>query len=67
MMDFKAWLQARGLGQSEFARKFNIPLRTVQNWAGEERNPPAYVIEMADKILQYEKQEKSVDKPSAIC
>ena len=54
-MDFKAWLNAKGMGQSEFARKFNIPLRTVQNWAGEQRNPPAYIIEMAEKILEYEK------------
>ena len=66
-MNFKEWLKAHHLGQSEFARRFNIPLRTVQNWAGEQRNPPTYVIEMAEKILMYEsKQEKGVDKHNGI-
>ena len=32
-----------GLSQSACAKRFCIPLRTVQGWALEERDPPAYV------------------------
>lgn len=35
--DLRAWLKSSGLSQSEFARQIHAPLRTVQNWVGEQR------------------------------
>lgn len=29
----------------------NVPLRTVQGWAGGERNPPEYVLDMCANIM----------------
>lgn len=55
-MEFREWLESKGLGQSEFSRMFNIPLRTVQHWAEGDRKPPEYVIEMAEKIIESEKK-----------
>lgn len=40
-----------GLSQSALARRFGIPLRTVQNWHAGVRIPPDYVVRMIDEIL----------------
>jgi transcriptional regulator with XRE-family HTH domain len=32
--------------QSEFAARYNIPFRTIQNWETEVRKPPEYIIEL---------------------
>lgn len=40
---FRTLLERMGLSQSECSRRFCIPLRTVQDWAGGRRTPPTYV------------------------
>lgn len=40
---FKDFLVLLGLNQAKCAERFCIPLRTVQDWAGERRTPPPYV------------------------
>ena len=48
-----------GLSQSALARRFNIPLRTIQDWYSERRTPPAYVVEMMAQLLEIDwKEEK---------
>ena len=42
------------LSQTELSKRFGIPLRTVQNWHSEVRNPPPYVVAMIEKILEIE-------------
>lgn len=44
-------LETYGLSQTNFARYFDIPLRTVQNWCGGQRECPQYVVTMAAEIL----------------
>ena len=44
-----------GLGQTQLARRFGIPLRTVQNWHSGIRPAPEYVVRMMRKILENEK------------
>lgn len=48
---FKTYLSLLGLTQSECARRFCIPLRTVQNWAGGERSCPLYLRLMMAEIM----------------
>lgn len=43
------------LSQTEFAHKFEIPLRTVQNWATNKRNPPDYILKLIEYRLKNEK------------
>ena len=43
-----------GYTQSSLARRFGIPLRTVQNWCGGVSTPPEYVIGMIETILKAE-------------
>lgn len=40
------------LKQTELADRFGIPLRTVQDWHGERRTPPEYVVRMMVEILE---------------
>ena len=40
------------IGQSELARRFGIPIRTVQHWHSGERKPPDYVVRMMRTILE---------------
>lgn len=35
-----------GLSQRAFAKHLNIPLRTVENWCGNTRKCPDYVLEL---------------------
>lgn len=40
-----------GLNQSKFARRFGIPLRTVQDWCGGRRSMPEYLKFMCAELL----------------
>lgn len=44
-----------GYSQTGLAKRFGIPLRTVQNWHGGQREPAPYVVPMMEEILQKEK------------
>lgn len=40
------------LTQTALARRFEIPLRTVQDWYAGRRTPPDYVVKMMEERLQ---------------
>ena len=44
-----------GLSQTALAKRFGIPLRTIQNWAGGQRPAPEYVINMMVELLEHDK------------
>lgn len=44
-----------GYSQTRLAKRFGIPLRTVQNWHGGQREPAPYVVPMMEEILKAEK------------
>ena len=44
-----------GLSQSQFAKKFNIPVGTLQHWEQGIRKPPEYVLSLIAQILVYER------------
>jgi DNA-binding transcriptional regulator YiaG len=41
-----------GMSQTALAKRFGIPLRTVQDWHSERRTPPEYVVNMMVEILE---------------
>lgn len=47
--DFKRDL---GVTQSEFAARYNIPFRTVQNWEAGVRQPPEYVVGLLEDRIR---------------
>ena len=51
MKTIKQLCEQYSISQSELARWFDIPLRTVQDWYAGRRNPPPYVVKMLDELL----------------
>lgn len=45
-----------GLSQTALAKRFEIPLRTVQDWHAGRRVPPSYVVKMIIELLERERQ-----------
>ena len=52
MKTIKDILIKYNLTQTKLSKELNIPLRTVQNWANEERKPPEYVVYLIDCYYQ---------------
>ena len=55
MKTIKQLCEEYSIGQSELARRYDIPLRTVQDWHAGRRNPPPYVVRMLDELLTIKK------------
>lgn len=53
-MDFKELCKASGMNQREFGEYFGIPLRTIQNWHGEQRKCPEYLLDLMRYKLEKE-------------
>lgn len=43
------------MNQKQFAERFNIPVKTVQNWEYGRSVPPIYVIGMIETIINLER------------
>lgn len=53
-MKIKTLRKKTGLSQNAFARRFGIPVRTLQQWEQGKSAPPAYVISMMERLLESE-------------
>ena len=53
-MDIKEIRELTGLNQTDFAKKYNIPLRTYQNWEYGTRKPPEYVLTLLRMVVEME-------------
>ena len=51
-MEVRELRRQLGATQSEFARRYNIPFRTVQNWETGIRKPPAYILELLEQRIR---------------
>lgn len=58
-MTIKEICEKYGITQTVLAKRFGIPLRTVQNWAGGQRSAPDYVIRMMVELLEHDKEGKA--------
>jgi len=59
---------ALGDTQSEFAERYSIPFRTIQNWEAGVRKPPEYVAALLEKRIQsdlYNKKARTLPKHDA--
>lgn len=60
-MTIKKLCEKYRISQTALAKRFGIPLRTVQDWHAERRQPPEYVVSMMVELLERDRQEKSTD------
>lgn len=54
-MDAARSLQIRdisGLSRAAFARKYNIPVRTLEEWDSERRKAPEWVLDLLERVVQ---------------
>ena len=51
-MDIREMRLRLGDTQSEFAERYHIPFRTIQNWESGVRKPPEYVIHLLENQIQ---------------
>ena len=52
MKTIKQLCEEYDISQSELARRYDIPLRTIQDWHAGRRVPPPYVVRMLDELLE---------------
>lgn len=41
-----------GVSRAEFSRRYHIPIRTLEEWDGGNRNPPEYVMEALERVVK---------------
>lgn len=58
-MTIKEIRSLSGLSQSKFGAKYNIPLRTIQDWEAEIRTPPKYINELLERVVREDKKEET--------
>ena len=51
-MEIREMRAQLGDTQSEFAARYNIPFRTIQNWETGLRKPPEYIIDLLNSRVQ---------------
>ena len=54
MEKIKELRKQTGMSQSQFATYFDIPVRTLQDWEQERRQPPEYLSKLIERLLRYE-------------
>lgn len=56
MSKIKEMIKKEKTTQTEFAKRFGIPLRTVQNWCRNERECPKYLENLIEKEIERNKK-----------
>ncbi len=51
-MDIREMRSKLGITQGEFAARYNIPFRTIQNWETGSRKPPEYIIDLLERQVK---------------
>lgn len=57
-MDIKKIREISGLSQSQFSKKYRIPVKTIGNWEQGVRECPEYVLELLEQYVLEDKKEK---------
>lgn len=55
-MTIKEAREQAGLSRAEMARRFEIPIRTLENWESGNRTPPPYVEKLIIEKLETMKE-----------
>lgn len=40
-----------GVSRAEFSRRYNIPIRTLEDWDWGKKTPPKYVMELLERAV----------------
>lgn len=45
-----------GISRAAFSRKYNIPIRTLEDWDAGKKNPPEYVMDLLERAVREDKR-----------
>ena len=51
-----------GISRAAFSRKYNIPLRTLEDWDAGKKNPPEYVMDLLERVVNEDKDKEGEDR-----
>lgn len=51
-----------GLSQQKFGDRYCIPLRTIQDWEADKRQPPIYVVKLLERAVKEDFENKEGDQ-----
>lgn len=60
-MKIKELRDILGVSRAEFSRRYQIPIRTLENWEYGTSVPPTYVLELLERAV---KQDKMLENDS---
>ena len=66
MRDSERIREMLGVSRAEFSRRYHIPLRTVEAWDSGTRTPPAYVVELLERVVREDKLKELVDEKNRL-
>ena len=47
-----------GISRAAFSRKYNIPIRTLEDWDAGKKNPPEYVMDLLERVVNEDKNKE---------
>ena len=59
-MTIKEIRSLTGLSAQKFGDKYNIPLRTIQNWEGGARKAPEYILTLLERVVREDEKIKDL-------
>lgn len=59
-MTIKEIRSLTGLSAQKFGDKYNIPLRTIQNWEGGVREAPEYTLKLLERVVREDEKIKDL-------
>ncbi len=51
-MNIKEIREFTGLGPAQFAKKYEIPYRTIHDWETGKSKPPEYVLKLLERVVR---------------
>ena len=71
-MNIKQLIKRSGLRRTEFAKKYDIPIATLNTWEYGNSNPPPYVMKLLERCVNedagiLDKPEPDVDQLKVLC
>lgn len=55
MTDVRELREGLGLSRADFARRYGIPYRTVEDWEAGRRTPAPWALALLERVIQAEK------------
>lgn len=56
-MTIKEMREYLNVSRAEFSRRYNIPIRTLEDWESEKRIPPEYVVQLLERAVKEDSQQ----------